>query len=267
MASRKAEKERLRQERLERERELAAAARRRKLFQIYGTGAVAVIAIVVVVVVILASGGSSGNKSAGRNHANPPITQTTSLAGLKFKPAPSPGPAGPEGVPIPREPLLASAATDATGQAVDGIQCNAGEQTLFHVHTHLSIFVNGSQRAIPYGVGVVPPRQVTQTQSGPFVESGTCFYWLHTHANDGIIHIESPVVRTYTLGDFFDIWGQPLGPNQVGPARGKVTAFLNGKLYKANPRDIPIGNHVQITLSVGTPLIGPQTISFANTGL
>jgi len=40
--------------------------------------------------------------------------------------------------------------------------------------------------------------------------------WLHTHAADGIIHTESPVERTYTLGDFFDIWGQPLGRHQVG---------------------------------------------------
>ena len=29
--------------------------------------------------------------------------------------------------------------------------------------------------------------------------------WLHTHAADGIVHIESPVDRTYTLGNFFDV--------------------------------------------------------------
>lgn len=269
MASRKAEKERLRQERLARERELAAAARRRKLFQIYGSGAVAVAAVIVIVVVVLVSGGGgkSNGGTASLDQPSHPVIRTTSLAGLKLQPAPSVGPLGPEGIPIPQVPALASNSTSATGGYVDGIQCNAGEQTLFHVHTHLSIFVNGAQRQVPYGIGVVPPRQVVQTKTGPFVESGACFYWLHTHASDGIIHIESPVVRTYTLGNFFAIWGQPLGPNQLGPVKGKVTAFYNGKLYKANPRDIPLGNHVQITLNVGTPLIGPQSVNFNGSGL
>lgn len=267
MASRKAEKERLRQERLARERELAAAARRRKLFQIYGSGAVAVIAVIVIVVVVLASGGGSSNSTVSRNHPSHPVITTGSNVGLDLKPAPNPGPLGPEGIPIPKAPPLASNATSARGGAVDGIQCFGNEQTLFHVHTHLSIFVNGAPRQVPYGIGIVPPRQVTQTKNGPFVESGTCFYWLHTHSPDGIIHIESPVVRTFTLGNFFDIWGQPLGPNQLGPVKGKVTAFYNGKLYKADPRDIPLGNHVQITLNVGTPLIGPQNVNFNGSGL
>lgn len=38
------------------------------------------------------------------------------------------------------------------------------------------------------------------TPQGPFIASGTCFYWLHTHAADGIIHVESPVHRVFTLG-------------------------------------------------------------------
>ena len=41
------------------------------------------------------------------------------------------------------------------------------------------------------------------------------------------------------LGEFFDEWGQPLGPDQVGPAKGHVTALYNGKVYRGNPRDIP----------------------------
>lgn len=264
MASRKAEKERLRQERLARERELAAAARRRRLFQIYGSGAVAVLAAVVIVVVVLVS---ASNHSS---HSWHPVLKTASLTGLKLKPAPPGGPPGPEGIPIPSgAPVLASNASAARGGTVDGIRCpiGAGEQTLFHVHTHLTIFVNGSPRQVPYGIGIAKPLQLERTSSGPFVAGGPCFYWLHTHANDGIIHIESPVVRTYALGQFFDIWGQPIGPDQVGSAKGKVTAFYNGKLYVGNPGNIPLGNHVQIQLDVGTPLVAPQKVSFAGTGL
>jgi hypothetical protein len=103
----------------------------------------------------------------------------------------------------------------------------------------------------------VPGAQAQQTPNGPFIAAGTCFYWLHTHAPDGIIHIESPVQRIYTLGEFFDEWGQPLGPAQVGPVTGRVVALYDGKVYQGNPRDIPLTAHAQIQLDVGTPLIGP----------
>jgi hypothetical protein len=126
------------------------------------------------------------------------------------------------------------------------------------------VFVDGKPRQIPYGVGIAPPRQVQKTAVGPFVANGACFTWLHTHAADGIIHIESPIKRQYTLGNFFDVWGQPLGPSQVGPAHGQVTAFYNGQHYVGNLNDIPIGKHVQIQLDVGRPLVAPEQISFPN---
>ena len=78
--------------------------------------------------------------------------------------------------------------------------------------------------------------------------------------------IRSPVHRTYTLGDFFDIWGQPLGPDQVGPARGPVTAIYNHQVYRGNPRNIPLQKHAQIQLEVGKPLVSPASITFP-TGL
>jgi hypothetical protein len=136
---------------------------------------------------------------------------------------------------------------------VDGIQCNSTEQTLFHIHVHVTIFLNGVPRQIPEGVGIV--------------QSAGCLYWTHTHAPDGIVHIESPVHRTFTLGNFFDIWRQPLGPDQVGPARGPVTAFYNGALYRGDPRNIPLNRYAQIQLDIGAPLIAPEKISFAGTGL
>lgn len=164
---------------------------------------------------------------------------------------------------MPNAPVLAPVGTFATGQLIDGIQCNSSEQVLFHIHTHLSIFVNGSAKGIPYGVGI-PGAVVQSTSSGPYVGSGTCFYWLHTHAADGIIHIESPVQEKFTLGDFFDEWGITLGPNQVGPAIGRVTALYNGRVYLGNPRDIPLGAHTQIQLEVGRPIVAPEKISFPN---
>jgi hypothetical protein len=240
----------------------AAEARRRKRRNLLIGGGTAIVAAVVAITVALAAGDpqGSGGTAAGR-------TGTLTLASLStlgtLQAAPAPGTTGPEGVPIPKATSLAGPAATTTGQTIDGVGCQSMEQTLFHIHAHLTIFVNGQQRQIPAGIGI-PGAQATQTPAGPFVDSGTCFYWLHTHAADGIIHIESPVQRTYTLGDFFDEWGQPLSTTQVGPAKGHVTALYNGQVYGGDPRNIPLNAHAQIQLEVGSPLIAPVTITFPN---
>ena len=144
---------------------------------------------------------------------------------------------------------------------MDGIHCDTNEQVLFHIHAHLTVVVNGSPRQIPAGIGI-PGAQAQNTPQGTFIGGGKCFYWLHTHAADGIVHIESPIHRTFTLGNFFNIWGQPLGPGQAGPARGHVTAIYNGKVYHGDPRDIPLTKHAQIQLQVGTPLVTPESITW-----
>jgi hypothetical protein len=148
-------------------------------------------------------------------------------------------------------PVLAPLTSEASGQIVDGISSSDAEQLAFHVHAHLQVYVDGQQRAVPYGIGVVPPLQLQQSVEGPFVVGGAGFYWLHTHDTSGVIHIESPAVRRYTLGEFFDLWGQPLGPEQVGPALGPVTALVDGTVVGGNPRDIPLGAHDAIQLDVG----------------
>jgi hypothetical protein len=150
---------------------------------------------------------------------------------------------------------LAPLTGQASGGVVDGIGAGNTEQLAFHIHAHLAVYVNGRQETIPYGIGVLPPLQLQQTVEGPFVVGGTAFYWLHTHDSSGVIHIESPVVRRYTLGEFFDIWGQPLGPTQVGPVRGPVTVRVDGRTVTGDPRDVPLAAHSVIQLDVGS--VGP----------
>lgn len=86
---------------------------------------------------------------------------------------------------------------------------------------------------------------------GPFVAQGSCFYWLHTHTEDGVIHVESPDQRTFTLGALFDLWGQPLSSSQVGSETGPVIAYLNGQRYQGDPRAISFAPHAVIQLDVG----------------
>ena len=238
-------------DRIARDRAEQARSRRRRRWLTAAGAAVIVIAAAVGITLAVSGGGSTA--------AGQPLAPLSTLGSLQ--PAPAPGPLGPEGVPVPAAAPLASTATAASGQPVDGISCQTDEQTLFHIHAHLTVFVNGSARQVPAAIGI-PGAQATATPQGPFIESGTCFYWLHTHAGDGIIHIESPVTRTYTLGNFFDVWGQPLSADQVGPAAGHVVAVYNGQVYQGNPRNIPLTAHAQIQLQVGTPLVAPQQITF-----
>jgi hypothetical protein len=249
-------------QRIARQRAEEARRRKQRLWALIGGGAVLVIAAVVVIVLVV-SGGKGGNGGSGGSN-NPVAAREAPLSTLgSLQSAPAAGPVGPEGVPVPAGQALASTSAKTTGQDIDGISCSTNEQTLFHIHAHLTIFVNGVAKQVPAGIGI-PDATAQNTAQGPFVTSGTCFYWLHTHAADGIVHIESPVKRTYTLGQFFDEWGQPLGTGQVGPASGKVVTIVDGKVYEGNPRNVPLAAHEQIQLEVGTPLVAPESIKFAN---
>jgi hypothetical protein len=239
---------------IEQARQREARRRRRLRLAVWG-GVALVLAGAGTGIGLGVSGGGGGPAS---------YAALSTLGDLKTPPAA--GPLGPEKVPVPGAPALAGTSPATAGQAINGIGCSTSEQTLFHVHTHLTVFVNGQQRQVPAAIGIPNP-VAAQTSAGTFVDSGSCFYWLHTHAADGIIHVESPVKRTYTLGDFFDEWGQPLGPDQAGPARGKVTVIVNGQVFQGNPRDVPLGSHENLQLQVGTPLVAPETINWSITGL
>ncbi len=159
-------------------------------------------------------------------------------------------------------PSSSSTSFAGTGQTIDGVQCQTSEQVVYHIHAHLAIFANGAQRTVPMGIGIPNP-QVENTTSGPFVGNGSCFYWLHSHATDGIIHVESPSQRTYTLGNWFDIWGATLSSSKVGSDAGAVTAYVNGQPYAGDPRSIPLTPHAVIQLDVGT-VVAPKPYTFAS---
>lgn len=265
MPSQSKSKAQRRAENQRRAAERRAAQRRQKQMRTgLWVGAAVVLVAVLVVVVVVITGGSSGVPSQFKNPhvALEPIPASMKASWVQ-PPAGSPGP---ETVAVPSGPKLASLLNSATGQTVDGIHCEAGERTQVHVHTHLTVFVNGQARVIPYGIGI-PGFQAVQTPQGPFVQTGSCFYWLHVHADDGIIHVESPTTTgTYTLGQFFDEWGIPLSSTQVGPATGKVTVFFTAPgektgIYTGDPRNLPLGDNYQIQLEVGAPIVAPVQVS------
>jgi hypothetical protein len=212
---------------------------------------------------ILAGCGSS--HQAPSTHGGGSSTRSH-VSGTGGPTQPGGGQIGPEGIPIESGPSLAPASTTTPGSPVDGIQCAPVEQLVYHIHAHLQVYVDGSPRQLPGAIGIVGPA-AERTPEGPFYGATRCYYWLHTHTADGIIHVESPGFTIYTLGDFFDEWRQPLGSNAVATARGPVTAFLNNKRWTRSPRAIPLLPHALIQLDVGHPVVAPQTVSFAGTGL
>ena len=151
------------------------------------------------------------------------------------RPGRRPGQLGPEAIPLETGPDLAPASSTAQGATVDGVECAPVEQLAYHIHSHLQVYVNGQSRTLPGAIGIVGPAPAQQTPRARSTRAVSPIYWLHTHTSDGIIHVESPTVRVYTLGNFFDEWGQPLSRTRVASAKGKVTAFLNGKRWRQDP--------------------------------
>jgi hypothetical protein len=150
-----------------------------------------------------------------------------------------------------------------------GITCGL-ETTAVHYHTNLQIYVNGKNEAVPAGVGF-----------GTDGTANQCLYWLHTHASDGVVHIEAPpaqATRKFKLGDFIAIWnlspsntiaaGSPqltstnffgLPVDQQHPLTIYVDANGSGKFtkYTGNPAEIVLLPHENIWLEYGTQTVTP----------
>ena len=186
-------------------------------------------------------------------------------------PAPTPAPApapGPAPAPAPMPSVVnggtitatsqvgtnvfaeGATATGGTGQAVAGVSCGPAVQT-FNQFTHLSIVRNGEQIAIPGRAGIV------RDAGGNLV----CVYGIHTHSNDhsGRVHMEGPVPATYTLGQFFSIWGMPLTTSDVaglGVPLTKVYIVDNNTVseFTGDPATIEMTSHRHVVLQLGSAI-------------
>ncbi len=149
-------------------------------------------------------------------------------------------------IPTPKE---------SPGKVIDGlIGCNPGMEygTVYHVHMHLAMYDAGKPVTLPAQVG--------------FNYNHSCLYWLHTHDTSGIIHLEAPRTMTPTLGNFFDVWGQPLSKTQMASYSVKsgqtMKVYVDMKPYSGNPRDIKLAKHATITIEIGPPFVKPRPYNF-----
>ena len=133
-----------------------------------------------------------------------------------------------------------------TYTTVEGIKCQSHERLDYHVHARLAIFVEGNEVPVEGGIGI----------------RDDCLFWLHTHGEDGLIHVEAPERQDYSLGQFFAVWGQPLSERQLldhsEDASHEVTATVNGEEYSSDPSAIRLEDGVEIVLQYGALFVSPS---------
>ena len=131
---------------------------------------------------------------------------------------------------------------------VDGIYCDQLEQTNFHIHVHLSIWIKGQQITVPQGTGIA--------------SDGSCFYWLHTHDTTGVVHIEAPQIATLNLGNFLDIWGKEF-PQSYHDELASSTGwkiYVDGKPVTGDFNKVIFRSHMLITIMYKSPKAPIDTI-------
>lgn len=158
----------------------------------------------------------------------------------------------------------------------DGVPCNVSMSRNYHIHVFMGLYVNGTEYAIPRGVGVVVPLNPNDQT----IEYATkCFYSTHTHDSSGIVHVEDAnggvyqrpdKTPKYTTGQLFAVWGITVGASGFGQFSGPLEVFTSGQQYRAlgtgtnrvisetllqqwtgDPNAIPLYDHEVIWFLVG----------------
>jgi hypothetical protein len=121
---------------------------------------------------------------------------------------------------------------------LDAIGIPARSGTTLHTHQHLDVFVNGKRVVVPAGIGI-----------GEGLISP-----LHTHDASGVIHVESTTVRSYSLAEFFAVWGVRLTKTCLAGecGEGKLHFFVDGK-PATDPNLVVLTHHQEIAVAFGPP--------------
>ncbi len=110
---------------------------------------------------------------------------------------------------------------------------------------HLELFIRRQVLIVPAGIGVARP---WRTSFGRIRPAG-CTGRLRTLDATGTIGVAGGA----TLGEFFRVWGQPLGPSRIAGFRSRqpLLAFVDGRRWLGDPRRVPLARHTNIVLELG----------------
>lgn len=144
---------------------------------------------------------------------------------------------------------------DSDFQPVDNVYCDQLEQTVEHIHVHLTIYIDGQNFPLPANIGIA---------TNPQTQQATCFYWLHVHQqNPGVIHIEAPTTEPFTLGQFLNEWDQQFNslgfPPELTLKQGWTT-WVNGKPFHGDLHNVTLSEHDLITIAYNSPNVKPDKI-------
>jgi hypothetical protein len=173
------------------------------------------------------------------------------------------------------------APADAARRAEDaGQPFLAVEKLDYHAHAHLDVFVNGDPVVVPRGIGIDMENPgvaefPAENGQGPTwgirdFETGCptpCISSLHTHGDDGVVHIEAASESVYTLGQFFTEWGVRLSESCIGErcSPDGIAFYVDGKPNRQDPRAIELTDRKEIAIVIGTPPPEiPKTADFSN---
>jgi len=124
-----------------------------------------------------------------------------------------------------------------------GLPVLTAEDLSLHFHVHLDVRVDGKPVAVPDDIG--------RNEGAGYITV------IHTHTEDGIIHIESPKGHEYTLGQVFDVWGVQLNDECLGglcnEGDQKLRVYADGELLDpAEVRLLILSSHQEIVVTYGT---------------
>ena len=83
---------------------------------------------------------------------------------------------------------------------------------MMHIHPHLTLMIDGKAAVVPAQIGIDPSIWNFHALDSYGMKGMAP---LHTHTDDGIIHVESYKDQDYTLGEFLAIWSMPLDDYKV----------------------------------------------------
>ena len=123
---------------------------------------------------------------------------------------------------------------------ISGITCDKVEHLVYHNHTKLIIKFQNETHNIPAGIGIIP---------------NDCIFWLHTHDDSGIIHIESPVRTEFSLDQFLKVWDifdnssfiENISKNDIA-ANVSMISENSSQSKSDNYKDIILENNAIITI-------------------
>ncbi len=185
-----------------------------------------------------------GAETAGQGETGGEIPATTSAPPEVVPEAPTPA-SGAVPWPAPANTL------EAIAQA--GLEPLRQELLLFHIHSHLDVFVNGEPVVVPAAIGINLDDPGLQQGEGC---KNPCISPLHTHDTTGILHIESAQDVPFTLGQFFAEWDVRLDGSCVGGycrPEAPISVSIDGQPYDGDPAGIRLKDHEEIAIAIGTP--------------